>query len=177
MTTVEVPGVILDAKDLGFLQSPWARVSRANNQRLLPLAIGGIASSIFLGTRLNPGFLDIVAVLGPILIGWYGLIWMTRSRYLAEYKKAYAETPTGGAACDFIFDDSGMRQVGSGFKTFFEWNTFVEVTEDNNGYRFWLTPFSAVRLPYRYLDEQKRLALDDLIKAARERNDIKGAPN
>jgi hypothetical protein len=176
MTVVEVPGVVLSAKDLSFPRSPWGRVARANSQRLLPLAVAGVASAILFGTRLDPGLLDIIAVLGPLVIGWYAFIWMTNSHYVGEYKKAHAQTPTGGAACDFTFDDRGMKQSGLGFQTVFDWKTFVEVTEDNGGYRFWLTPFSAVRLPYRYLDENKRAALDALIKSARERDDIKGAP-
>lgn len=87
------------------------------------------------------------------------------------------QTPTGGAGCDFTFDETGMKQSGAGFHVAFDWKTFVEVTEDDGGYRFWLTPFSAVRLPYRYMRDDGRSALDGLIKAARERGDIKGAPN
>jgi hypothetical protein len=60
----------------------------------------------------------------------------------------------------------------------YQWSAFVEVIEDQHGtFRFWMTPFTAVVLPARYVTTDQAVALRDLVEAARSRGDIKGVPD
>lgn len=169
---VMINGVVLEGADLTPVNSPWGSVRRANNRRLIPIALGVVAAIWAIGFD-GGGALSIVGAPLLLLCGWYGFIWLTQT-YLGAYKKAYALTPTGSAPCDFYFDGWGMKQIGAGFKTEFEWRCLADVTEDRGAFRFWLTPFSAVVLPYRYASEGKDVALRQLIADARARGEIVG---
>jgi hypothetical protein len=171
---VVIENVVLRGDDLKIVWSPWKALNRANNLRLLPIALGLIISGGVLGSRLDPGGADIVWVILPILLGWFAFIWVTNGVFLAGYKRAYALTPVGADPCTFEFDANGMRQVMPRGESSYRWSAFVEVVEDQSGFRLWMTPFTAIFLPSRYLDEARSAALRSLIEAARRRGDIKG---
>lgn len=117
---------------------------------------------------------QIFSVGGLLVFGWLVFIWLSNGPFMAAYRAAYVQSPLGEAGCDFAFDLEGMKQVGPAYQTSMAWSCFVEVVEDNTGFLLWLTPFSAVKLPIRYLDDVQLSELRALVLAARERGDIKG---
>jgi hypothetical protein len=174
---LEIRNVVLRGDDLNFPAVPWRRVRRANNFRLIPLAAALMLSGLAFGSLLNPSILEILAVFGPILIGWLLFVWQANVHYVGEYKKAYAATPSGRIPCTFVFDDRGMKQSAASFETDFRWDTFAEVSDEPSGFRFWLTPFMAVFIPTRFIEPEQEGELRRLILRARERGDIKGIPD
>jgi hypothetical protein len=97
---------------------------------------------------------------------------------MTAYKKGYAASPVGAGSTTFEFGDFGMRQRLERGECAYQWSAFVEVIEDQHGtFRFWMTPFTAVVLPARYITTDQAVALRDLVEAARARGDIKGVPD
>lgn len=169
-----IQNVLLREGDLNATWSPWRRINRANNLRLLPIVAGVLGSAFAVSAMLDPSFGELVALVGPLFLGWYAFIWLTNVTYMGEYKKAYAATPIGADPCTFVFDANGMRQtLPRGESTFF-WSAFVDVVENKDGFRFWMTPYMAVCLPARYLTEHTAIQLRALVQDARERGEIKG---
>lgn len=173
---VVIEGVILRGDDLNVVWSPWRSVNRANNLRLVPIALGFIASGGMLGSRLDPGALDTLLIVSPVLIGWLVFIWMTNAVFLGEYKKSYAAAPVGADPCTFTFDANGMHQTMPRGTSSYRWSAFVEIVEDVRGVRLWMTPFMAVFIPACFINEQQAIDLHGLIEAARERAEIRGVP-
>lgn len=171
---VVIENVTLRGDDLNIVLSPWRALNRANNLRLLPILLGFLVSTFALSFLIDPSALEIIAFLGPILLGFWVFIWVTNAVYLGAYKKAYALTPIGSDPCTFTFDADGMRQTMLRGSSSFRWSAFVDVVEDQRGFRFWLTPFMAVFTPSRFIDDASATALRRLIQDARQRGDIKG---
>lgn len=174
---VVIEGVVLHGDDLNWTNSPWRRITRANNIRLLPIFVGFAGLGFVLSGIIQPSVAEIVLLLAPVLIGWFVFIWVTNTYYLDAYKNAYAVTPLGRAPTTFTFDVHGLRQKLERGECAYEWSAFVEVVEDQNGtFRFWMTPFMAVVLPARYVSAQQASALRALVAESRERGEIKGVP-
>lgn len=171
---IVIEDVVLRGGDLNIVWSRWKVINRANNLRLLPIAIGFLASSFVLSFLVDPTGLELLGIVGPILLGFWTFLWITNAVLLGAYKKIYASTPIGADPCTFVFDADGMNQSMPRGETAFRWSAFVDVVDDKRGFRFWLTPFTAVFLPARFVDEQKAVELRRLIADARERGDIKG---
>ena len=172
---IVVENVLLRGKDLDFPWSLWRRVNRASNLRLAPIAIGFLGSACALSFMIDPSALDLLLIIGPILIGFYVFLWVTNVVFVGELKRAYAGSPLGVEPCTFTFDDEGVKQTTPYSTSSFLWSGFADVIENEKGFRFWLTPYSAVFLPSRFLNEEQRAALSGLIDRARIRGSIKGA--
>ena len=173
---VVIDGVMLRGDDLNFPQSPWRRVNRGGSLRLLPIALGAFGSAIAISFAIDPTVVELIAIMGPMVAGIYGYLWVTNTAYFGAYKKAYSQTPLGSEPCTFVFDTNGLRQVMPCGESSFRWSAFGDVAESVAGFRFWMTPFMAVFIPARFIEEAKAVELRRLIDAARERGDIKGAP-
>lgn len=174
---VEISGVVLRGEDFNFTAGPWRRIERANALRVVPILVAGVAAVVLFGMAEDPSARGMVAVFAPLILGWFAFIWQTNAHYMGEYKKAYAESPTGGAPCDFVFDEQGVKQRGLGYETAFTWSAFVDVIETPQSFRFWLSPFSAITLPMRYLNDDQRAALRRLVADARAAGAFPGARN
>lgn len=172
--SVVIENVVLVGDDLNFVSSPWRSLNRANNLRLVPIALGFLALCFVLSFLIDPSLVELIALLAPLLLGWYGFIWFTNAIYLGGYKKAYVATAVGGEPCTFTFNENGLHQVMPRGVSSFRWSAFVEIVEDARGFRFWMTPFMAIFLPARFIDEANAESLRRLIADARERGDIKG---
>jgi len=173
---VVIENVVLRGDDLNIVFSPWRAVNRANNLRLLPIFAGILVFSFMASFMIDPTPLEAIMVFAPIALGWLGFVWATNAGFMGAYKKAYVEAPVGAEPCTFTFDDNGMHQAMSRGTSSYRWSAFVEVIDDARGFRLWMTPFMAVFLPSRFVSEPQAAALRDLIQAARERGDLKGAP-
>lgn len=174
-TVVRVPGVVLRGADLNFTASPWSAVNRANNLRIFTAGVAMVAAIVIMGF-FDAGSAQIAAVGGVLVFGWLVFIWQSNGPLMDAYRAAYVETPVGRPGCDFEFDEAGMKQSGPGYTVVFAWDMFVEVVDDQTGFMLWMTPFSAVKLPIRFLDDEGVAALRVLIQQARERGLIKGVP-
>lgn len=173
VAVVRVPGVVLRGADLNFAASPWPSINRANNLRIVTIGAAMIAAILVAGL-FDAGSAQIAATGGVLLFCWLVFIWQSNGPMMDAYRAAYVETPIGRAGCDFEFDEAGMKQTGPGYNVVFGWDMFVEVVDDQTGFMLWMTPFSAVKLPIRFLDDENIAALRTLVQQARDRGLIKG---
>jgi hypothetical protein len=171
---VVVKGVVLRGDDLKVTWSAWSSLNRANNQRLFPVALGAVISISAVASLFRPTMLELLLFIAPLSGGALVCIWMTNALYLGAYRKGYENSATGAAPCDFTFDSDGMRQESPHYSSAFKWTAFADVREDAGGFRFWMTPFTAVFLPIRYLSQAEGDALRALIADARANGRIKG---
>lgn len=171
---IVVRNVVLTGDDLNMSRSPWRRLNAANNERLIPIALGFLVSSAAIGSMLDPSLVQLLWFVGPIATGWFLFIWLTNAHFLGAYKSAYQTTPLGSSPCTFTFDDQGLHQTTRLSEHMIKWEAFVEVAANEKGFRFWMTPFMAVFLPSRFLQEGQGGALKDLIASARAQGRIKG---
>jgi hypothetical protein len=165
--------VVLRA-DLNFTATPWRSVRRMGNLRLVPIALGFLISSFALSFLIDPTALELVYIVGPIVAGFYVFIWVTNAPFLGSMKRGYENSPIGAGPCTFEFDAEGMRQRMPHGETAFRWSAFVDVIESKDSFRFWMTPYSAIALPVRYLNGEQAEALRALVDEARKSGAFQG---
>lgn len=174
--SVVIENVVLRGDDLNVVWSPWRSVNRANNLRLLPIFAGLLVFVFMAGYLFDPTGGEALLLYTPILLGWFGFIWATNAVYIGEYKKRYAAAPVGADPCTFTFDSNGMHQSMPLGTSSYRWSAFVEVVEDARGVRLWMTPFMAVFIPARFMNDAQSAGLRTIVEAARQRGEIKGIP-
>ncbi|MBN8607931.1 MAG: YcxB family protein [Caulobacterales bacterium] len=172
---ITIENVVLRGNDLKVVWSLWPSVNRANNWRLVPIAVGALVSAFSLSFLTDPTAWDLLTILGPVVIGFYIFLWLTNGVFMGALRRGYEVSPTGAAPCTFRFDDEGMQQSLSVGGCSYRWAAFVDVVESADGFRFWMTPYMAVMLPVRFMDDAQKNALRALLVKVRARGELRGA--
>ncbi len=172
---ITIENVVLRGDDLNVTRSIWPSVNRANGWRLIPISIGALIATLSLGLLGDPSLWELM-VLGPFVIGLFAFLWLTNGLFMGALKQGYAASPVGAAPCTFRFDQEGMKQSLALGGCDYRWAAFVDVIESDDGFRFWMTPYMAVMLPMRFMDETQKNALRTLLAEVRARGELRGAP-
>jgi hypothetical protein len=172
---ITIENVVLRGNDLKAVWSLWPNVNRANNWRLVPIAVGAFVSAFSLSFLIDPTVWDLLKILGPIVVGLYAFLWLTNGWFLRTLQRGYEVSPIGAAPCTFRFDDDGMQQSMSVGGCNYRWAAFVEVVESADGFRFWMTPYMAVMLPTRFMNDAQKDVLRALLAEVRARGELRGA--
>jgi hypothetical protein len=171
---ITIKGVLLSAADFNVRPSPWRRIRRLQTLALFCLAAGFFGSAAVIGSRLDPGFGDVVLMVSPLFVGLIGY-QLACSALQRAAARGYVKAPIGGTPLDWSFDLTGMSQRSDAISSDIPWTSMVEVRETESAFHFVLSPYSILVLPTRFMSVPHMVALRTLIGDARARGAFTGA--